>query len=364
MEALLATALFKPGDELAILDCIRACFGFEPDLQQWKHLYLGNPAGKPFIVLAWAGGTVVGQAALLPRWMQAFGRVGLAGHSIDAMTRPAWQRKGVSRALAAEVRQLAREQGFLATYGVSNEQSTHGILKYQERRAVRPFPIMLRVLKPAGAALALGRWLVQRGRNGRFASTPPDCAVAGPFGWTSPSGALEATAGWSAPAFDERHTRLFEEADAIPPIALVRNAAHLTWRYPQTGKALYFQRELSRDDTLLTSVTIRVVDLYGLRLVFVMEWFWRSTARAEGGALMREVVRFARTAGAHGVTALAAPATVQRQMLRRLGFVSVPEWLFPKPVVLSVRQEAAGEEEVGWFDASNWYLTWGDGFVL
>ena len=69
--------------------------------------------------------------------------------------------------------------------------------------------------------------------------------------------------------------------------------------------------------------------------------------------------------GCHlGVAALAMPRTLQRRLLRRLGFISVPEFLFPKTTTLNIRPEKEGGEPARWLVASNWYLTWGDGFML
>jgi hypothetical protein len=79
---------------------------------------------------------------------------------------------------------------------------------------------------------------------------------------------------------------------------------------------------------------------------------------------MQEVIRLARNLGAHGVGALAMPGTLQRRLLRRLGFVGIPELLFPKTTTLNVCPKNQGSETALWFEPANWYLTWGDGFVL
>src|SRR6185295_6384316 len=100
---------------------------------RWRHLYLDNPAGQPIIVLARAGTTVVGHVAVLPRRIRAFGEETVAGHSIDAGTHPAWRRRGIRRALGVEAKAIARARGFVATYGVSNEQATPAALKYDGR---------------------------------------------------------------------------------------------------------------------------------------------------------------------------------------------------------------------------------------
>lgn len=338
------------GDERAILECMRVCFGIDRDLEAWRHLFVDNPAGEPILVLARDRGTVVSHVALLPRRIVAFGREGLAGHSIDAMTLPAWQRHGLNRTLAREARRLARERGFLITYGVSNEQSTHGILKYQDRLSVRPLPVMVRPVRSVRAAIALSvnalhlLWTRSQSRS----SAPHDEAAP--------------LSGWSAPRFDERYSELFRAAESLPAIALVRDAAQLAWRYPPGSP--YLQRHVVAGDRLDACTVVRIASPFGFPLAFIMEWFWRSGQRDEGLRLLRETVRLARSAGAVGVAALAMPGTLSRRLLRRHGFLAVPDVLFPETALLSARPEEESGATARWLDPSHWYFTWGDGTVL
>jgi hypothetical protein len=145
---------------------------------------------------------------------------------------------------------------------------------------------------------------------------------------------------------------------------MVRDAAHLTWRYTNAPGSPYLQQNIFAGQSLQATVVVRTAQLFGLRLALVMEWFWRPQARRESLRLMREVIRFGRSLGVHGVAALAMPGTLQRRLLRRLGFIGIPEFLFPKTNTLNVCPEKEGGEPTSWFEPSNWYLTWGDGFML
>jgi GNAT superfamily N-acetyltransferase len=361
---------YRPGEEEAILDCMRVCFNFEPEVERWRHLYLDNPAGKAVIVLARERGRVVSQVAFLPRRIQFFGRPGLVGHSVDAMTRPEWRRKGIKSALSAELRRVAQEHGLMAIFSFANKEHLPIVVKHEGRQAIQPFPVMVRPLKPIGAGIVFAqRWFApdfagcQRANHEQAI---PDCAAAGPIPDQigRPSTVLSPASGWSNPLFDERHTRLLSEAEAIPRISMVRDASHLTWRYTNAPGSPYLQQNIFDGQSLQATVVIRTATLFGLRLAFVMEWFWRPEARRESLRLMSEVIRFARSLGVHGVAALAMPGTLQRRLLWRLGFIGVPEFLFPKTNTLNVGPEKEGGEPARWFVSANWYLTWGDGFML
>ena len=357
---------YAQGEEGAILDCMRVCFKFEPEVERWRHLYLDNPAGKAVILLARDRGRVVSHVAFLPRRTRFFGRQGFVGHSVDAMTRPEWRRRGVKSALSAELRRIADERGLMAIFSFANEEHLPMVVKHEGRRAVKPFPIMVRPLRPIHAGLAFAKRWFPGYEAAKHDEQIPDCAAAGPLaGESSKSSTLLSRApGWSSVAFDERHDQLLSEAEAIPRIAMVRDAAHLTWRYTDAPGAPYLQQNIFGSRSLQATVVIRTALLYGFRITFVMEWFWRSGARSDGLRLIQEVIRFARGLGCHGVGALAMPGTLQRRLLRRLGFVGIPESFFPKTTTLNVCPKNQGSETALWFERANWYLTWGDGFVL
>jgi hypothetical protein len=166
------------------------------------------------------------------------------------------------------------------------------------------------------------------------------------------------------PAFDEGHTALFRDVDTMPPIVVVRDSAYLTWRYPPLPASPYLQREIGIDGGVEATVVVRIAQKFGLQLVFVMEWLWRRGRLRDGLHLMKETVRLAGDAGAHGVVALAMPGTVQRRLLRQLGFFGIPEALFSSGITLVVRVIAYPTGTQRWFEPSNWYLTFGDGVLL
>jgi hypothetical protein len=253
------------------------------------------------------------------------------------MTRPEWRRLGLSRTLALEAAAVARQAGFLAVYAFANPQSLPGFTKHLGRRPVRPFPFMVRPLRPLRAVLEL----VTR-RRARSA-----------WSWSE-------RPGWTVPAFDARHTALFAEAEALPPIAVVRDAAHLAWRYPPVADSPYRQRDVVVGTKTVATVVVRPAIESGLPLVFLMEWLWAAGHRREGIRLVREAVRFARAIGAVGVAALAMPGTEPRRLLRRLGFFGIPERLFNSRITLTVRPESEGD----WLAPASWYLTFGDGDVV
>jgi GNAT superfamily N-acetyltransferase len=353
---------YTPGDEAAIIDCMRACFGVAPPLAAWRHLNLEGPGGPSSIILARVQGTVVSHMAILPRRVRAFGGEDIAGHSVDTMTHPQWQRRGLMRALAERSIRESRARGFIVTYGVANEHSLRGVLVYEQRTPLGPFPVLVRPVR-----LLRAGWRLLQARL--FGAGAPDdsmveCAAAGPAHDPSGRDALgRAVPQWAAPRFDQRHTALFQDVEDLPPIAVLRDEAHLRWRYPATDDSPYWHRDVVDARGIAATAVLRIATLGGVRLAFVMDWHWRRGAVDAARQLMRDVIDFAAHADVDGVAALAAHRTEHRRLFRRFGFLPVPEFAFPRAPRLSVRPERH-DDVARWVDPAHWYYTWGDGLLL
>jgi len=375
----LETGPYRPGDEAAILECMRVCFRFEPDIGRWRHLTFDNPGGDPILLLARSGETVVAYQATIPRRFLAFGQRGLVGQCVDFMTRRdawrrldlmtrcEWRKKGLQTLLSDELYRIGKESRFLAGFGFANEQLLPGARVHQNRGVLEPFPVMVRPLRPVRAALLLtSQWLQRALRPKAKEPEIPDCAAAGPVPDYSEVSceAAHQPHGSSKPGFDERHTDLFQAAEGLPPIAGMRDAAHLNWRYTDAPGSPYRQCDVLDGDVLQATIVFRTATLFNLRFVLVMEWFWRAGAVHHALNLVRRVVEYGQSVRAHGVAALAMPATPQRRLLHRMGFVGIPRAMQPKTARLVVAPLMDGPERQRWFKPENWYLTWGDGFIL
>jgi hypothetical protein len=305
---------------------------------------LKNPSGDAIVLLARDKGLVVSCSAVVPRRIKVFGQEGVAAHGLWWMTRPDWRRRDLSRLLSTKVLEIAQKQGFLAGYGFANVQSLPSAVKYLGAHPVCPLPLMLRPVRPIRAVLELIRSKLFRVQEtDSFLLPSPD---------------------WYKPNFNDRHTALFQEADALPPIAIVRDSAFLTWRYSLMPSSPYLQSDVFNNEEVEATVVARIASHSGVRLVFVMDWLWKSERRREGLQLMRKTMQLARYTGASGVVTLAMPGTIKRRLLRRLGFIAIRKVFSPRTITLVVRPHTDEPDFPRWCSPQNWYLTFGDGDLL
>jgi predicted N-acetyltransferase YhbS len=355
---------YRSGDEAGIVACFRASFGADARLERWRYLHLANPAGPSVIVVARHEDEIVGQMASMRRRVRFFGGEHVIAHVLDTMVHPTWQRRGVFRALADAMERHVERMGLHVSYGVANDAAKHGAVRYELRRPLGTFPVLVRPLRPLASLMAMVRHRFrQRAEDAEGRVT--ECAASGPF--AAPPGPTLAEAGdgdWTLPHFDARHTELFATAVDLPPIAFVRDAEALAWRYPSTIGGPYIQRDLARGDAIAATAIVRLVKAAGLRVALVMEWHWRGGDQAAGRALAQDVIALARRAGAHGIAAMGARSSAQRRILGSLGFLALPARAFPQHAWPSVHARAPHATDVRWYVGTNWYFTWGDGLTL
>lgn len=354
---------YRPGDDTGIVACIRDAFGASATLERWRHLHLANPVGRSVIVVARQAGAIVGQIAGLQRRLRFFRDEHRISHTVDTAVHPTWQHRGVFPALVEASERAVERHHLRVTYGVANAVAERAAVRYEHRQPLGAFPVLVRPLRPLASLTAVARHHLSE--RSAAASRVTECAASGPV--ASPTGPtlLDVGAGdWRRPRFDARHTALFDDAADLPPIAFVRDAAVLAWRYPERPGLPYVQRDLLRGDTVVASAIVRLVESSGLRLALVMEWHWRQGADDAGRALAIDSLALARRAGAHAVAAMGARGSAQRRVLGGLGFVALPARAFPQSAWPGVYARAPHAGDARWTTPTNWYFTWGDGLTL
>jgi len=272
-------------------------------------------------------GRVVAHAGTVTRAFRLEAADVLCGQSIDAMTAPEWQRRGVNRLLTRALFHELERQGVQVLYGFSNRQSTPGALGHQGRVPLQPFPFLFRPL-----AMVRRPWrLVWRG---------PHPLV--PASVTPPPDAGE----------------LWQDVRRRTGVGVVRDPAYLAWRYRRPG-GRYVQVEVRRAGQLLGLGLLGLRWQAGLRTGFVAEALVRDDDPATWRLLAEDLLDAARTEGCDAAAALAFPGDPARKAWLRGGFLPVPGRLVPEDVTLSVRAVGAAPRP-GLLDPHAWRIAWGE----
>jgi GNAT superfamily N-acetyltransferase len=326
---------YEDRDEPEVLELLRAALGpgpageRSPAFFRWKHL--ANPFGRSFMLVAEAGGRIVGLRAFL-RWRFAVeGREVRALRAVDTATHPEHQGRGIFRRLTLEALDALRGEADLF-FNTPNGRSLPGYLK-MGWRVVGRVPVAVRVRRP----LRFARGVRGLGSGGELAprprpavEAPPAAEVLGAVRDPSVLGVPDPSGGRLATPRTERYLRWrYAEAPGLDYRAVVEGPAEAP-----DGLAVFRVRPRGR-----------------LWEAAVAEVLVRPGDRATAARLLRGVARAART---DHLTCSFPPGSAALGAARRRGFLPAPAGV--TLVALPLREEL---REVA-TDLGRWALTLGD----
>jgi GNAT superfamily N-acetyltransferase len=322
---------YRSEDAPALRDLWSRVFPSPRGGQTVDWLFRPGPAGPGLRVVAELAGRIVAHAGVSSARYHIDGEEVLGGTSIGAMTDPALRGRGLFVELGRYLYRRMEEDGFAFVAGFSNANSHRLMTGPLGRRALRPFPWCLRPLLP---------W-----RVGVSADDPTirvvDCEPGDPR--------LDAV--WSAAASSHR-------------VAAVRDAAFARWRFASRPDAGYRMLLAERDRRPVGYAAHRSLELRGLRNSFVVDLLLDPDEPRSGPALLRALSAIARSEGCRAQSALLPRSGAERKVLRRAGFLRVPEALHPQVIRFSVRGFGAYANHAALVDPSAWLLSWADTDVV
>ncbi|MEA2420058.1 MAG: hypothetical protein QOE60_2264 [Thermoleophilaceae bacterium] len=299
---------YRAGDGPRALRLLQAAFGDWPgnrvaaharpeELFRWKHER--NPHGPSRILVAEAGGELVGMRAYMPWPLEVDGRRVDAVHTVDIATHPDHAGRGINSELARQGMDGLRETRQFAL-GLPNERS-RSISRKVGWQLVGRVPVWVRVRRPL-RVVGRARSLKAVGRS-----------LAEPSVEAAP-----AAAGLADAAAVEELLHASRSAEA--QLATTTDVDYLRWRYePLLGD---YRAVAEHQDGRLSGLAI-----FGLRQRgelwegSVCELFVRPGDHRTAGRLLAQI---ARSAPLDYLAAVPVAGSTQARLLRRAGFARAP----------------------------------------
>jgi GNAT superfamily N-acetyltransferase len=345
MTAAIEYRAYRPGDERGIVELFLAVYGRHmghgESSAHWAWEFRDSPFGPAEIELAIAGGRIVGQYAVVPRRLSDGSWAAL---SLDTMTHPEFQGKGIFTRTASVVYERLRDRGFRFVYGFPNENSVSGFVKRLEWRVPGRGRVELRLIAGSRSrplrALGVG---VRRMADALLVTERSDPTASVREGTAIPEG----------------YDALWSRTKASYGLCVDRDAAYAAWRYLRRPGTEYRMFGASRGDELTGMLVTQQSQIRGMSVLFVCELLAETSAVGE--ALLRAAVDAGAAEGAACIAALTLPEAGGAGFAgRRHGFRPLPERLYARPL------------HFGWvgFDAASrvscplGYVSWGDTDVI
>lgn len=291
----------RDGDVAEMVGLLRLCLGEggvprSEAFWRWKHRE--SPFGRSPVLVATAGGRIVGLRAFL-RWRWRSGDEELAAvRAVDTATHPDWRGRGVFSRLTRQLVDEMEAEGAAFVFNTPNRKSGAGYLQ-MGWTAIGRLPVRARLL-------ALGRGVADPGRAG------------GSGEGTTPFPVAAFLARPETPAFlaavEERRRR-------DPRLRTAATADYLRWRYAE-APGLGYRALWAGDAAAAAAIVLRSRRRRGLGELAVAEVLVAGEEGiATAGRLLR---RLRRAGGGHHAVAVASPGTDEARALRRAGFLRLP----------------------------------------
>lgn len=319
---------YRPGDEEGILALFQQVFGRERSLAHWRWKFCENPAGQQIMLAVTEAGEVIGQFAGLPVWAAKGERRILLSQIVENMVDPRF-RRGLKKPglLVALLRKFAKEY-----MGPDAGAMAYGF----------PTPVNRRLLVGTGCCTVLHRVVELR---------------RGLIGWLGDLGGCAASVRYHVehvsrfpPAVDELWKRCQQEL----PLAIIRDARYLNWRYADCPDVAYvLLLATDRWTGRVTGVAVLRFDWGRWPVALLVDWLVPRQPRGPAEALLQHCHAFSADSGRVRIKTWFAAHSPEFQLLKAHGYQPTPT---KHEITVDLFHAELSREWV----QSHWYYTMGD----
>ncbi len=351
---------YAPGDEAGILALFRRVFGSTSTLEQWRWRTRQHPSGDAliFVTEEKQSGKLIGHIAAIPTDLKVGDFLRKGFFLVDSAVDRSYRGKGITAVLTLAISKGACEKDGGFGFGLPNEQAYLPTLKTGAITLftmslflkVLDWPKLLRTrLRPAffadaaGGLIQLFRRRKRRRSHERFS--------------------IEEASRFGGEADD-----LWQRSASQFPIAAVRTATTLNWRYFECPGSPYRAFSISADGKWQGYIVIRTLQKWGLKLGTVVDLFVDPDCAQAGELLLCHAEAKFREEGVEALWGLFAAPEQYRKLLRDAGFFKIPKlkgvrrfhFVAEFVTVDHLRPDLAARDGALLRQGDQWFLSLGD----
>ncbi len=350
---------YRPGDEDAIAELLRANYPNTPDVvsirTMWLWQFRNAISRDSCVAVAEMDGRIVGHYAAMWLEMNYPGRRIQGAISTATVTDKSVRGRGVFVDLARKAYQNLAADGCSLVFGFPNSQSVHGFVTKLNWVQPGQFPVHLKPLRTRP-------FLVRKLGDGPLAGLLGSMADTVLSAWSamrmpSAPGGLEYEV---VEAIPEDAAALWSSSFGSSRVALLRDKRYLDWRYlHKPGFAYRFV--VARAGGRAVGYGIYCIERkLGMRMMYVMELVVGGDDAGVTAGLCRHLQGLARAESVDGISLLVLPGDPNASLFARVGFIRIPRKLFPQDIYFGAMTNGSDVDLEVLRRDTNWYLSWGD----
>ena len=350
---------YRNGDEEQILELYSAVFGEITDknkwLNEWKWKYKQNPAGEPIIWVACCDNKIVAQYAIAPVKIKFGDRTVTAAQSVDTMTHPDYQGRGIFVALTAEVFKEAARRDVAFIYGFPNK-----LTSWHEKNWHKVGNLSF-MIKPVNINKLVRSYIVSPKIPGIICAGLIKLAIGLLFheGRRKNRGDIKIS---KIKAFDQRADKLWANVSGDYQIRVLKNKEYLDWRYTALPGNEYEIYAAEKQEEIRGYLVFKCMSQRGLKTAYVLDLIAPLQDRTAAYFLVKKALEDLRE---KQVDIVAYPVITSRNLkktLHKTGIFTFPFLNRIFPFVIHASQPEISESMLR--NPENWLVQIGDSDIM
>ncbi len=294
-------------------------FGESRSIEEWNWEFLENPVKRIFAVVAEHEGKIVGQYALLPKWMNVEKRRVLGALSVDTMVHPLYRNQGLFVSLAKECYRQASKEGVSVVYGFPNKNSYHGFIYNLGWHEVGRLPKLVRILNPERVLQEKLKSKVLATMIGRPARCLIDLFPRSKTFLRAKHVTVE-----RFDCSDGRLDSFLSRASWHPAVSVWKDRSYLRWRYFSFSRGNYTAFAASDADSMRSLIIFKIVppkDSLHYAIGYIVDFWFLPDSIESGQLLLSHALTFLRHSGVDLVVTHVFKSSCLCPMFRKFGFI-------------------------------------------
>lgn len=339
----------------AVADAAREYYGSENDIADPKYLeyeYYKNPMGKVRMKLAWDEDNVevAGQYAAIPISVNVQNQEKKVLMSVNTLTRASYRGQGIFKTLANEVYTDAIEQEFSFVYGMPNQNSYPGFLKYVGFSDLGSVPLFIRPLVPSH--------MVASFLNNKFFAF-----LARPFDFFYKLKKQQLyKADYEIVDFEENAEKYAElfwgKIKNKYSVMITRNYQYIKYRFLDIPRRDYYGYYAIKNGEVIGYAIGRVMDVANINCGMIADFLFLPGYEKEASELLSALLIRLTQNGADMAGCMVPLHSGEAKILKSKKFFVCPKFMEPQPFRFIYRSLHEKNEVVNKFE--NWFFTMGD----
>ena len=308
--------------------------------------YLNNPFGLPFYSIAFDNDLIIGQYIIIPIKILIDGEILIGSLSLNTLTHPNYQGKGLFIKLAKETYKLCSFSNVNFTIGFPNPLSHKGFINKLNFDEIITLSLLFKPLKLTNLLSSIFYKNNIKHGGDIFFNFETNFKKNIFLRYLSYNDSL---------LFDKFWNNLIHDK-----ITLFKDFNYIKWRYLDNPHRLYHPI-ISLNNGIITSLCIlRIEKVMNINTAIIMDFFTLDNSTHDAKLLMRSIFKSLKNFNISIIISISPNVRISKLILNNLFFFKIPNFLLPQKIPIIFKSHIDSHHLKSLKYGQNWNFSFGD----